>query len=133
MRTNAPGLRPDRGGKRARSTDHRIHLKDPGRISVTIRCQIEFMKTCQDLGITMPGWSLIRETVTKAARPQVECSGTCRDIEVFSDPMLEKVFFNLFENAIQYGGRVMEITVRCERTPDGLVITVEDKRGWDPK
>jgi len=94
--------------------------------SVTIQRQIAFMKTYQDLGIHTPGWFPLRKTVTNAARPEVTCSGTCNDIEVFSDPMLEKVFFNLFENAIQHGVHVTEIRVRCERTPDTLVIIVED-------
>ncbi len=94
--------------------------------AVTIRRQIEFMKTYQDLGVHTPGWSLIRETVAKVARQEVVFSETCRDIEVFSDPMLERVFFNLFENAMQHGGDVTKITVRCERAPDTLVIIVED-------
>ena len=40
--------------------------------------------------------------------------------------MLERVFFNLVDNAIRHGGRVTEITVRCEREPDGILLIVED-------
>jgi len=40
--------------------------------------------------------------------------------------MLEKVFYNLFENAIRHGEHVTEITVRCERVPGGLAVVVED-------
>jgi signal transduction histidine kinase len=84
------------------------------------------MKTYHELGVLSPGWSLLQETVANAARAEVVFSGTCEDIEVFSDPMLEKVFFNLFENAIRHGKHVTEIIVSCERAPDGLVILVED-------
>jgi PAS domain S-box-containing protein len=94
--------------------------------SVTIQRQIEFMKTYQDLGIHTPGWFPLRKTVINAARPEVTFFGTCNDIEVFSDPMLEKVFFNLFENAMQHGNHVSEIRVWCEQVPDTLVISVED-------
>jgi PAS domain S-box-containing protein len=94
--------------------------------SVTISRQVEFMKTYHELGVSSPGWSLLSETVAKAAVPAVVFSGTCSDIEVFSDPMLEKVFFNLFENALRHGGHVTEIVVRCEPAPGGLVIIVED-------
>jgi signal transduction histidine kinase len=94
--------------------------------AVTIRRQIEFTKTYQNLGVHTPDWFLIRETVAKVARQEIVCSGTCDDTEVFADPMLEKVFFNLFENALRHGGHVTEINVRCERTPDNLLIIVED-------
>jgi len=94
--------------------------------SATIRRQIEFMKTYHELGVHAPGWSLLRETVGKAAREEVAFSDTCGDIEVLADPMLEKVFYNLFENAIRHGEHVTEITVRCERVPGGLAVVVED-------
>jgi signal transduction histidine kinase len=35
-------------------------------------------------------------------------------------------FFNLVDNALRHGGRVTEITVRCEREPDGLLLIFED-------
>jgi PAS domain S-box-containing protein len=91
-----------------------------------IRRQIEFMKSYQELGAHLPGWLRLRETIAKAGTEGVACSDTCNDIEVFSDPMLEKVFFNLFENAQRHGEHVTEIHIRCERTPDGIVIIVED-------
>jgi signal transduction histidine kinase len=94
--------------------------------TATIHRQIEFMKSYHDLGVHSPGWSLLQETVSKAKGPEVDFSGTCNDIEVFSDPMLEKVFFNLFENAMRHGEHVTEIRVRCKRAPEGLVIIVED-------
>ncbi|MDD4137614.1 MAG: PAS domain S-box protein, partial [Methanoregula sp.] len=94
--------------------------------SATIHRQIEFMKTYQELGVHSPGWLLLNETVAKAARPEVVFSGTCNEFEIFSDPMLEMVFFNLFDNAMRHGEHVTEIMVRCERAPDGLVIIVED-------
>lgn len=40
--------------------------------------------------------------------------------------MLEKVFFNLFDNAIRHGERVTSISVRCEPSGEELVIVVED-------
>ncbi len=40
--------------------------------------------------------------------------------------MLERVFFNLIDNAVKHGVRVTAITVRCEREPDGILVIVED-------
>ena len=94
--------------------------------SETIRRQIEFMKSYQDLGVHTPGWFRLDETIQKAGREEVIFSDTCKDIEIFSDPMLEKVFFNLFDNAMKHGERVTEIVVRWERALDGIIIIVED-------
>jgi len=92
----------------------------------TIARQIEFTKTYQNLGIHTPAWFRLDETIAKERREEVIFSNTCSHTEVFADPMLERVFFNIFENAIQHGKRVTEITVRCERAPDGLVVIIED-------
>jgi len=88
--------------------------------------QIEFTKAYQELGVKTPGWFRLEEIVERTARPGVSFSNLCRAIEVFADPMIERVFYNLFENSIRHGDHVTTIGVRCERAPDGLVIYVED-------
>jgi signal transduction histidine kinase len=46
---------------------------------------------------------------------------------VLADPLLEKVFFNLFDNAIRHGGGDMKtIRVSSQETAEGLVIVCED-------
>ncbi|MDD5142215.1 MAG: PAS domain S-box protein [Methanoregula sp.] len=92
----------------------------------TITGQIEFTKAYQELGEKTPAWFRLEEIVERTARPEVSFSKTCHAIEVFADPMIERVFFNLFDNAIRHGEHVTTIGVRCERAPDGLVIYVED-------
>jgi PAS domain S-box-containing protein len=92
----------------------------------TIAGQIEFTKAYQELGEKTPAWFRIDAIVEKTARDGVTFSNTCRAIEIFADPMIERVFYNLFDNAIRHGDHVTTIGVRCERAPDGLVIYVED-------
>jgi signal transduction histidine kinase len=60
------------------------------------------------------------------------------DPEVYSDPLFEKVFYNLIDNALRYGGDQMKtirvssqesdtsLTIVCE--DDGVGITDEDKK-----
>jgi PAS domain S-box-containing protein len=94
--------------------------------SQTISRQIEFTKTYQNLGMHTPDWFRLEDAIQKAARPEVKFSDTCKHVEIFADPMLERVFFNLFDNAIRHGERVTEIIVRCERAPDGFIVIIED-------
>ena len=94
----------------------------------TIERQIAFTRVYQELGVTAPSWFALDEVVAKASgtAAPVRFSGTCRAVRVLADPMLERVFFNLFENAVRHGKRVTAIAVRCEREPDGLLVIVED-------
>ena len=60
------------------------------------------------------------------------------DPEVYSDPLFDKVFYNLIDNALRYGGDQMKtirvssqesdtsLVIVCE--DDGVGITVEDKK-----
>ena len=54
---------------------------------------------------------------------QVDCDG----LEVFADPLLEKVFYNLIDNAVKHGqeGLAM-IRISFQETDEGLIIVVED-------
>lgn len=93
----------------------------------TIARQIEFTKTYQDLGVKAPVWNRLGDMVARTdIRLPVSFSGTCRGTEVFADTMLERVFFNLFDNAARHGVKATRVLVRCEKQPEGLVVFVED-------
>jgi signal transduction histidine kinase len=46
--------------------------------------------------------------------------------------MIDRVFFNLFDNAVKHGVRVTTVTVGCEERGDGLVITFADNGSGIP-
>jgi signal transduction histidine kinase len=49
------------------------------------------------------------------------------DLEVFADPLLERAFFNLIENAIQHGGVVTKLRIIAEESLSGeITIRIED-------
>ncbi|OPY37098.1 MAG: Bacterioopsin transcriptional activator [Methanoregula sp. PtaU1.Bin051] len=87
--------------------------------------QIEFTKTYQELGMHAPDWYRVSGLIARQRPAGVTVSCTC-DAEIFADPMLEKVFFNLIDNAVRHGERVTAISVSCAQGEEGLVITVED-------
>jgi PAS domain S-box-containing protein len=93
----------------------------------TITRQIEFTRMYQELGVKAPVWTPLGNVIAHVeSRVPVKFSGTCKGIEIFADPMLERVFFNLVDNAVRHGVRVTEITLRCEREPDGILVIMED-------
>ncbi len=99
-----------------------------GEAADAIDRQIAFTRVYQELGVQAPSWFTLEDVVAKASGTAVPVrfSGTCRAVSILADPMLERVFFNLFENAVRHGKRVSAITVRCERDPDGLLVIVDD-------
>jgi PAS domain-containing protein/two-component sensor histidine kinase len=116
-------------------------LQQARRASENINDQISFTKEYQDIGIKSPEWQDVRETFIKAAASlntgHIVIQPCERDLEVYADPLFEKVFYNLIDNSLKYGERLTRI--RCawkdeqERLliiyeDDGVGIPVEDKK-----
>jgi PAS domain S-box-containing protein len=115
-------------------------LDDPARLSEyivkeemitrTIAHQISFTKDYEDMGKT-PVWQEINQVISTVITHlpmrniRVDCE--CPGLEVFADPLLEKVFYNLFDNALRYGGEKMR-SIRVKNREDNgvLVISIED-------
>jgi PAS domain S-box-containing protein len=103
------------------------HLNKIRRITDTIFRQIDFSKDYQELGIKAPGWLFLDDVIEKTGTPlNVTLSGACKKIEIFADPMLERVFFTLFDNAVRHGDHVTQISIQCEPGEDSLRIIIED-------
>ncbi len=95
-----------------------------------IRKQILFTRDYQNIGVHSPGWYNIGETVSLAIATidlaGIRVSITLPKVEIYADPLLEKVFYNLVENSIRHGEGVTEIAIRSAETPEGLILAIED-------
>jgi PAS domain S-box-containing protein len=95
-----------------------------------IKSQILFTRDYQDVGGQSPKWQNIAETVSLAIAAldlhKVQISLDLRQVQIFADPLLEKVFYNLVENSLRHGEKVTEISLRAEETPDGMDLVFED-------
>jgi PAS domain S-box-containing protein len=92
-----------------------------------IQSQIEFTRIYQDLGTHEPLWIELEGVMPLAQVPEgvllrVHVDG----VEVYADPMLGKIFFNLLDNSIRHGQRVTEIRVSSQKSGEDLVILWED-------
>jgi PAS domain S-box-containing protein len=91
-----------------------------------IQHQIEFTKEYQELGVHAPVWFPADEVILSVRPEKIALRNTCTAIEIFADPMIDRVFFNLFDNAAKHGNGVTAVTVGCRETQNGLVITFAD-------
>jgi signal transduction histidine kinase len=58
--------------------------------------------------------------------PAIHVDVTVGGIEVFADPLIVKVFFNLMENSLRHGERVTAMSFSSRESGAGLVITYRD-------
>ena len=103
----------------------------------TIHRQIEFTREYYDLGVKSPLWQNVCDTATRAYSQFINIvSFTCDtdDLEIYADPLLEKVFYNLFDNAFRYGEGISSIRIYCIReATDLLLIFGDDGQGIPPE
>ena len=48
------------------------------------------------------------------------------NLDIYADPMIEKVFYNLFDNAVRYGEGVSRIGITWSYANDDLLLIFED-------
>ena len=100
------------------------------RIAETIRKQIQFTKDYHEIGVRSPEWYDVKktiETVTASlALPNGILKIGIRNLSIYADPLLEKVFYNLVENARRHGKRVSSITFSSVSRADSITIVCED-------
>ena len=79
----------------------------------TIREQIEFTREYQNIGVKKPQWQdlgvVLDAVIGKFELQGVAPENRIRNLEIFADPLLEKVFFNLIDNSLKHGGTVRTI------------------------
>ncbi|MCX6697415.1 MAG: PAS domain S-box protein [Methanoregula sp.] len=97
----------------------------------TIEHQIAFTRDYQDLGVTVPAWQNVNASIEKAVAGlpmrDVRVEPDPADPEVYADLLFLKVFYNLIDNALRYGGDQMKtIRVFSQETDTGLTILCED-------
>jgi len=99
--------------------------------ALTIKQQIEFTSEYQDIGKQAPKWQNVNESFYSAAmshnRRDVKIKGDEKNIDVYADPLFGKVFYNLIDNSLRYGGaNLKNIWISSHETGDGLKIVYND-------
>lgn len=102
-------------------------IKDLTRV---IQRQIAFTKEYQEVGVHLPIWQNVNEVITRIRQnfttSGLTISSTIENIEIYADPLLEKVFYNLVDNAIRYGDHITTISFWYQVSDEGLSIVCED-------
>jgi PAS domain S-box-containing protein len=95
-----------------------------------IQKQIRFTRDYQSIGTTAPSWQEFPSVITEAKKEislgSITLETDCRDLEVYADLLLVKVFSNLLDNTVRHGAHATKIHISCLEEADSLVIVYED-------
>lgn len=93
---------------------------------------MEFTRMYQDLGLNAPGWNSLDAIINHAKAffsdkdsfPVIESQ--IPDIELFTDPLIEQVLYNLFENTARHGKGATKIVLSWVEHPESNLLLYED-------
>ena len=127
--------------EQVRDPDLLVLVEKEERVAGHIVRQIEFTKNYDELGVNAPIWQDVAMSISaiKSARPKgvVNITTKLNGLEVYADPLFQKVHENLIDNSIRHGERAKNITfswlpysnnaIAIVYEDDGVGIRVEDK------
>jgi len=117
--------------KQAAGQDHIIETVQKSVQAIRlINKTIEYSKDYQDMGAKPPKWQNVKMTLllglSHMPLGKIQHSLETENLEIFADPLLEKVCQRLFENSVVHGDHVTQIRVWHTATPDEVTLVFED-------
>ena len=95
-----------------------------------IERNLEFTKNYQNMGINPPQWQNVNQAflfaISHMAPLNVTRKITLDQLEIYADPLFEKVLFNIIENVTMHSISATEFEISYRETPNGLLLFLED-------
>jgi PAS domain S-box-containing protein len=105
-------------------------IRKEDEVAIAIGRQIEFTRSYQDIGMQAPAWQDAGKIIASAAAQldlkDIALENAVSGTEIFADPLVEKVFYNLMENSLRHGKHVTSVSFSSADNNAGFVITYRD-------
>jgi len=106
------------------------HLNRAQAAAKNIQRQIAFSREYDNFGAEAPTWQRVSAVIHRAFF-ELHADAITLDIpqdaiDIYADPLFEKVFFHLFTYAYKYGEKVTRIEVSYQYTTTGLILAITD-------
>ncbi|MGP8045590.1 MAG: sensor histidine kinase [Methanoregula sp.] len=89
-----------------------------------------FTRIYQNVGVQPPQWNNVKNSISSVFATvnaeTVSIEVNTENLEIYADLLIEKVFFNLIENALRHGEHVTRIRVSYRQTEKELILVFED-------
>jgi len=118
--------------KDAKTDDERLaFIEKEEHILAEIHHLIGNTKDYQEMGLTQIRWISVEPSIRMAVSLVSPKQGISIEIylnglELYADPLIEKIFYKFIDNAEKHGKTLTRITFSVHETPDGLILTCED-------
>ncbi|MDI6876990.1 MAG: PAS domain S-box protein [Methanomicrobiales archaeon] len=114
----------------AREETVRKYLASAGGVTGKMETLLQFTRDYQNMGLREPEWQMVRDVALQAV-PALDQGGirvaiATDGLEVYADPLFEKVFYNLMDNTLRHGKRATEVRIYHQISADGLFLIYED-------
>lgn len=100
------------------------------KIAQTMQWQLRFMRDFQEAGTKGSSWqrleSVIGEVIDQFSLPDISMDCQVGQLEIYADPLLKCVFYNLIVNSLMHGERVNAISIHTEESDGVLAIVYND-------
>lgn len=92
---------------------------------------LQFAGEYQEIGVHEPTWQPLAQVISRAVNDltlgDVSISLEVDPVEIYADPLSNKVIYNLLENSIRHGGHVTKIRITSAEMGDRtLLVVVQD-------
>ncbi|MFA4876862.1 MAG: PAS domain S-box protein [Methanoregula sp.] len=117
---------------KAHTDDPRLleYIRKETQVTDQITDLVGFTGEYQEIGINSPVWQDLEKTIVRATRSvnpgAVRLQVEADHVEIYADPLLERVFYNLMENSLKYGRTVTRIRFSFIHSEKGGTIVCED-------
>jgi PAS domain S-box-containing protein len=117
--------------KKQPDTSFSEHFRKINAAAQRISAMIRFTREYEKIGVNVPVWQDCHTLVDIAAiQAPLEKVILKNDLpagaEVFADPLVVKVCYNLMDNAVRYGGKITTIRFYAQESGDDPLIVCED-------
>ncbi|MGB7789020.1 PAS domain S-box protein [Methanoregula sp.] len=105
-------------------------LNDIRDLTRVIQRHIAFTREYQEVGVHLAQWQNVNDVIKKVLqnfeKSGITFSSDFEKMEIYADPLLEKVFYNLVDNAIRYGETLTTISIYPTISDTGFSLVFED-------
>jgi PAS domain S-box-containing protein len=106
------------------------YLERCSEIVGSVNEHVEFMRDYQEIGIRSPVWQdpsiAIQRITGTSGFSGIRITPPPTGWEIYTDPLFDKVIYNLIDNAIRHGGSATSIQFTLQEIPGGLLLVYED-------
>ncbi|MCX6699694.1 MAG: PAS domain S-box protein [Methanomicrobiales archaeon] len=117
--------------KKQPDATHNDYFQKIATAAQRITSIIQFTKEYEQIGLHAPAWqdchTLVETAAKQAPLGQVVVKNDLpAGTDVFADPLVVKVCYNLMDNAVRYGGKITTIQFYALESGDDHIIVCED-------